>query len=163
MDFGASQNYTAIGYTNETSTSESINLDIGAAQVFAAHFEQFGTELITMGEVTNTEYQANFIANASQNIFVIQNAAQTFVRSNGLQFGTNSQDNINITYGAAQEFTPFGGYSFNQNGANTVNLSMAASLLYELGEIGKYSQRATLFLTLQESVQKYLYPKLVRF
>ena len=154
LDFGASQNYTAIGYTNETSTSESINLDIGAAQVFAAHFEQFGTELITMGEVTNTEYQANFIANASQNIFVIQNAAQTFVRSNGLQFGTNSQDNINITYGAAQEFTPFGGYSFNQNGANTVNLSMAASLLYELGEIGKYSQRATLFLNLQESVQK---------
>ena len=153
LDFGASQSYTAIGYTNESNANDTIQLDIGAAQEFAAHFEQFGTQIIGLGEVTSTEYQANFTANANQNIFVIQNAAQTYVRSDGLQFQEAAQDNINITYGAAQEFTPFGGYSFSQNGANAVNVSMAASLLYELGETGKFSQRATLYLPLQASTQ----------
>lgn len=153
LNDGASQSYTAKGYINETSTTETINLSIGAAQVFAAHFEQFGTELITIGEVTNTEYQANFRANAQNILSIVDSAAQTVVFSNGLQFQENAQDNINITYGAAQEFTPFGGYSFNQTGANEINLSMAASLLYELGETGKFSQRAALYLPLQESTQ----------
>lgn len=153
LEFGASQSYTAIGYSNETSTTEAIQLEFGAAQTFAAHFEQFGTLEIGLGEVTSTEYQANFRANASNTVFVIDTAAQTVVFSEGLQFQENAQENINITYGAAQEFTPFGGYSFSQNGANTVNLSMAASLLYELGETGKFSQRGTLYLYLQESTQ----------
>ena len=154
LDFAASQSYTAIGYTREMSTSEDLDLTIVAAQEFAAHFEQTGTQFITLGMVASADYQANFTATATQNIFVSDASEQTYIRSDGLQFGTNSQDNINITFGAAQEFNPFGGYSFNQDSSNDIALTAAASLLYELGEIGKYSQRATLFLNLQESTQK---------
>ena len=172
----AAQVYTANGYHYETITSqaigalnqeaaqifaahfeqeaqESLNLSMQAAQIFAAHFEQFETQFITLGAVANVEYQANFRANAIDTVFVIESGSQTVVFSEGLQFQQNAQNNINITHGAAQEFTPFGGYSFSQNSSNTIILNAAASLLYELGEIGKYSQRATLYLPLQVSTQ----------
>lgn len=154
LDFAASQNYTAIGYTNEMSTSEALDLTIGAAQEFAARFEQSITETVTLLMVASADYQANFTATANQSIFVSDASEQTYIRSDGLQFGTNAQDNINITFGAAQEFIAFGGYSFNQNASNAITLNAAASLLYELGETGKFSQRAALYLNLQESTQK---------
>lgn len=153
LDFGASQSYTAIGYTNENNASDTIKLDIGAAQTFAARFERFGTQTITLGAIANAEYQANFRANAHNVISVVESGTQAVIFSEGLQFQQNTQNNINVTYGAAQEFTPFGGYSFNQNSSNEIIATAAASLLYELGEIGKYSQRASLFLNLQGSTQ----------
>ena len=132
LAFDADEIYTAVGYDTENVIVQSIDLDYDAVQVFAAHFEALGI----------------------QNILFSNMAWANAVFSNGLQFQQSNVDHISLTFGAVQTFEAFEGFRNTQNSSDLLDINDSVTLLYELGEIGKYSQRASLKLYLQVDSDK---------
>ena len=156
----STQEYGPIGYSYEQTVEQNINFVSFGSEVFQANFEQSTNEIFYIGFEAVQEYTAiglTFDQTANEIINPLTTIANEIVLySKGLPFSAGPLfiDQIALITTIEKVFVPFGGFHFDMTASQPISLNETAILIWEQGQEGHFSQRATAYLYLQEATTK---------